>query len=369
MFADRPGRVSAWQPESVTLAYALRLYPTANKASVLPLYIREFQRLHGQALEELLTRAWGQGHAGFPLGGLCQKGRGQFRQRALYRAWQDLRRQVRACKETKRRFRLPYLRAEMLTVAEVQSPRRTRSFDYWIHLEGTPGDQVYLPASGHKALNRALTFPGAALCQGAEIYRRNGKWYARVFVKVPVPAVYATTQKSLGCDVGVRKAVCTSDGYRGPDLRPVLTRMRECQADRRRRGVERRTVLSYQRSRLSHEARRIVSVAQKSGRAISLEDPARLIRWKGHAARFFGNRVALLGQLMGVPVALVPPPYTSQTCGRCGTRESTVREGEDFWCGSCHRLTDADTNAAEVISGMAHAISGRGAEKALGAGA
>jgi len=72
---------------------------------------------------------------------------------------------------------------------------------------------------------------------------------------------------------------------------------------------------------------------------------------------------------MGVSVALVPPPYTSQTCGRCGTRESTVRDGEDFWCGTCRRLTDADTNAAEVIASMAREVSGPGADKTLTAGA
>jgi transposase len=356
------------KPPHVTLAYAVRLYPTANKASVLPLYIREFQRLHGLALDELLTRAWEQGHAGFPLGGLSQKGRGEFQQRALYRAQQDLVRTAKAGKARPYRWDrkaekraenwigVPFLKAEMLTAAEVQTPRRAKSWDLWVHLEGTPKDQIYLPANRHRALNRALAFPGATLSQSAEVYRRNGKWYARVFVTVPLPVVVESGLHPLGCDVGVRKAVCTSDGYRGPNVRPILARMRDRNADRQRRGHEKQTVKSYQRSQLAHEARRIVSVAQKTGRGVACEDPTRLIRWKQHAAKHFASRVVLLGQLMGVSVALVPPAYTSQTCGRCGSRESTVRLGEDFWCESCRRLTDADTNAARVISRMAHDI-------------
>jgi transposase len=353
--------------QHITLAYAVRLYPTANKASVLPLYVREFQRLHTAALEELLARAWAQGHAGFPLGGLNQQGRGEFAQRALYRAQQDLRRTAKAGKAVPYRWdrkaekradnwlSVPYLKAEMLTAAEAQPPRTGRAFNLWIHLEGTPRDQVYLPANRHRALNRALAYPGARLSRGAEVYRRNGKWYARVFVKVPMPEVAAITS-FLGCDVGARKAVCSSDGYRGPDLRPILARMRDRNADRQRRGHTKQTTKSYQRSRLAHEARRLVSVARASGRGVAVEDPTRLIRWQQHAAKDFASRVVLLGQLMGVSVALVPPPYTSQTCSRCMTRESTVRLGEDFWCEACRRLVDADINAAEVISRMAHDV-------------
>lgn len=336
----------------VALSYKLRLHPSRVKSEMLALLCAHFGREHARAVPRVLAHWW---NAGKPsMKGFSTKGEGEFAERAVRRAAQDLARTLKSCRRTGSDVRIPTLRAEMMDNVKAQRPRYARRFQVWFHIEGLSAScQMYLPANLHRAVNRALALPGAKLANSATIFRKNGKWYATVYVHVPFAEPYQP-HGFIGADVGVRKSVCTSDGRRGRDLRPVLRRMRDRNADRQRRGCEKITNgFSFQRSLLSGEARRIVSVARKSGRGVAVEDPSRLVRWRMHAARFFGERVKLLCQIAGVPVVLVPPAYTSQTHARCGSRESTVRHGELLWCAACRSLEDADVNAAKQISAMA----------------
>jgi hypothetical protein len=172
----------------------------------------------------------------------------------------------------------------LIDTAEIQPPRKARGFDCWIMLQGTTTSRgknggFYVPAQRHRAINRALALPGAKLSESAEVFRKNGKWYARVSVSVPLVEIQQP-RGWLGCDVGVRAAVTRSDGYQGPDLRPILKRYRQHRADQQRAGLERSYTTSPQRQALAREARKAVTVCLRSGRGISLEDPARLLRWK-----------------------------------------------------------------------------------------
>jgi hypothetical protein len=340
------------RPDSaVVLGYKLKLCPNRVKSDLLALLCMEFGRLHATALERLSGE-----HPAKPvtLKGLKQAGTGEFAQRATRRAVLDLQRQRKALASRKRKFSpwpvpLPYLQAEILDAAELQKPRHAEHFDCWIHVEGLSREcQLYLPAKFHDALNKSLALPGAMLGKSAEIFRRDGQWYARVSVTVPQPESILTSGV-IGADVGVRAAVATSDGRKSRSLHPVLNRTRDKHAERQRRLETRRTNgLSYQRQVLCKEARRLVTLAERTGRAVALENPDRLIRWRQHAARFFAKRVSLLGALIGVPVVLVNPAYTSRICSCCGSRESD-RHRTQFHCFGCGHTANADVNAARNI--------------------
>src|SRR4028119_1645681 len=55
-------------------------------------------------------------------------------------------------------------------------------------------------------------------------------------------------------------------------------------------------------------------------------------------------------KIAGIPVVLVPAPYTSQTCSRC--RHIGVRNNKSFKCGHCGLKADADLNAAYNIAAL-----------------
>jgi len=323
----------------VILSYKLKLYPTRNKADTLALLVALFQRAHA-ACTTALTQEGGRPPS--------TKGMGEFVGRAYRRAYIDYRR------ITKAGHTPGFLKAELIDSADLQLPKRANGFDYWILLKGTK-DKLYIPAKSHRALNRALTLPGAELNLGtkgsAYIMRKNGKWYAYVTVKVPLAEVQQP-KGWLGCDVGARSAVVRSDGYRGPDLRPILQRKKERLASQQRNGITRQST-THQRQILAREARNAVLVAKRSGRGVSLEDPKRLIRWRQHAARYFGQRVRLLAAIMGVCIQEVNPAYTSITCSRCGLANRGMRHQESFRCWRCGFTHNADFNAALNIAARA----------------
>jgi hypothetical protein len=331
----------------VTLGYSLKLYPSRNKADTLAALAALFQRLHADATHQLANAE----RPRLP----STKGLGEFVSRAYRRAYRDY------CRTSKAGHKPGSLKAELIDSAEIQQSRKAHGFDCWIMLRGTTTSRgrnggFYIPAKRHRGINRALALPSAKLNESAEVFRKNGKWYARVSVCVPLPEVQQPTGR-LGCDVGARAAVTRSDGYQGPDLRPILKRQKERKAQHQRQGIC-RSSKTHQRHILIKEARKAVSVALRSGRGVSVEDPKRLIRWKQHGARIFGHRVLLLAAIHGLAVAVVNPAGTSLTCSRCGFAERRQRHKEFFRCWRCGHTRNADLNAALNLCHKAYAVTG-----------
>ena len=326
--------------QAVNLSYKLKLYPTQNKADTLALLVALFQREHAACT---MVMSQGEGHRP------STKGMGEFIGRAYRRATIDYRR------TTKAGHKPGALKAELIDSAEVQQPRKAKGFDCWIMIRGTTTNRgrnggFYIPAKKHRAINRTLALPGATLNESTEVFRKNSKWYARVSVSVPV----ATVQHPhgwLGCDVGVRHSVVRSDGYRGRTLKGVVFGPRRTR--KRFQPIPRkRYSRTFQRQVLTKEARRAVSVAQRSGRGISLENPQRLPKWGGWGARIFAHTVLLLSMIAGVPVRLCKPAYTSQTCPHCHSRD-TFRVNEMFRCLDCRYTNHADfVGALNLSSGF-----------------
>jgi transposase len=279
---------------------------------------------------------------------------GEFIGRAYRRAYIDYRR------ITKAGHTPGPLKAELIDSADLQHPKHAIGFDYWVLLKGTK-DKLYIPARSHRALNRTLALPGAKLNTGTKgsafVMRKNGKWYVYVTVSVPLAEVQAPNGW-LGCDIGARSAVVRSDGYKGPDLRPLFRRDNERKRNHAYLGLERKRSMSPARQAIAREARRTVLVALKSGRGIALEAPKNLIRWKKHAARFFGYRVMLLAAIYGLAVQEINPAYTSITCSQCGLVNRHLRHKETFHCWRCGLTVNADFNAAVNLCHRAYAITG-----------
>ena len=325
------------------LSYKLKLYPTRNKADTLALLAALFHKSHTDCTTRLAQE---QGRPP------SSKGMGEFAGRAYRRAFIDWRRTRKAGQQP------GFLKAELIDSTDLQLPKQARGFDYWILLKGTK-DKLYIPARGHRGLNRALALPGAQLNLGTKgsafVMRKNGKWYAYVTVSVPMAAVQQP-KGWLGCDIGARSAVVRSDGYKGPDLRPLFRRDDERKRNHAYKGLERKRSFSPSRQVIAREARRVVSVALCTGRGIALEAPKSLIRWKKHAARFFGYRVLLLAAIYGLAVQEINPAYTSITCSRCGLVNRDMRHKETFHCWRCGLTVNSDFNAAVNLCHRAYRV-------------
>ena len=113
-------------------------------------------------------------------------------------------------------------------------------------------------------------------------------------------------------------------------------------------------------------SKKIVETAKRTGRGIALEDLKsirervtarggdarnRLSGWSFHQMYTF---LAYKATLAGVPVVLVDPAYTSQTCPECGHCERSNRKSQsEFRCKACGHEQHADIVGARNIRNAA----------------
>jgi IS605 OrfB family transposase len=196
----------------------------------------------------------------------------------------------------------------------------------------------------------------------------------------------------LGVDLGRTDIAHTSEGdnWNGQQLNRIRDHYSKLRAALQRKASK-GTRSSRRRcrqllQRLSGKERRfqawvnhriskaIVSRAKATNSALALEDLTgirervnqqprskaerrRTNNWAFYQLRMF---VVYKAAIAGVPVVLVPPAYTSQTCHRClhihPDPTQSYRSGKKFKCGHCGWEGDADLNGANVIALLGAAV-------------
>ncbi|MER5422162.1 RNA-guided endonuclease InsQ/TnpB family protein [Streptosporangium roseum] len=206
----------------------------------------------------------------------------------------------------------------------------------------------------------------------SDLIHRDGTWL--LYATCDLPDVPITEPDGfVGVDLGIANIATTSDGTRhlGKGLGAHRHRQR-----RLRRRLQRKATKSARRllkKRRRKEARfaadtnhriakRIVTVAARTGRGIALEDlqgirdrvrlrkPQR-VTLHSWSFRQLGGFIAYKAARHGVAVIHVDPAYTSQACSACGHIDRRNRpDQETFACTSCGFAEHADVNAARNIA-------------------
>ncbi|MFJ8360016.1 RNA-guided endonuclease InsQ/TnpB family protein [Streptomyces sp. NPDC093984] len=209
----------------------------------------------------------------------------------------------------------------------------------------------------------------------SDVVQRGGKWFLIATCEIPDPEVYEPAD-FIGVDRGVVNLATTSDGtnYQGHRL----GRYRRCQARKRAelqkkntRSATRRLARRAQKEKrhatqVNHRiSKEIVSVAQRTGRGIAVEqldgirERVRLRRdQRGTLSswpfRQLGQHLAYKARKAGVPFLEVDAAYTSQRCPRCGHIERANRSTRDhFRCRRCGLAGPADVVAGVNVRNRA----------------
>lgn len=209
----------------------------------------------------------------------------------------------------------------------------------------------------------------------ADLVYRGGAFYLHQVCEVEEPEEVAV-EGWLGVDLGITNLAATSDGetFCGGGVerrrvwyerrRAVLQSVGTKSAKRRLRRLAGR-LARFQRDVNHCISKALVGIAERTSRGIGLEDlrgirertrvrrkqRARHHNWAFYQLRTF---VAYKACLAGVPVQLVDPSYTSQTCPLCGHCARWNRRTRDwFACSACGFAGPADHVAAMNIADRA----------------
>jgi len=213
---------------------------------------------------------------------------------------------------------------------------------------------------------------------------RKGDYYINICVEIPSDPT-GKTPKVIGVDLGRRDIATTSAGksWRGEKIQATRDRYSKVRSNvqskrtRSARRLMRRLSGREQRFQkwLNHTiSSQLVNEAKTANAALAFEDLTnirqslnekprnkterrRTNNWAFYQLRMFTQYKAVIA---GVPVILVPPAYTSQTCNRCGhvhpVKGKSFRSGKQFKCGHCGFEYDADVNAAKNIAALGRAV-------------
>ncbi|WP_245797368.1 RNA-guided endonuclease InsQ/TnpB family protein [Mangrovactinospora gilvigrisea] len=218
----------------------------------------------------------------------------------------------------------------------------------------------------------------------SDLIERDGVFYLVATCEVPEAATYEP-DAFVGVDLGIVNIATTSTGFRAAGrglnryrkrqqaLRAKLQKKRTKSAKRRlkqRSGREQRHATNT-----NHViAKTIVTEAERTSCGISLEDlkgirqrvrlrrPQRVALHSWAFAQL-GGFIVYKARRVGVPLVLVDPAYTSQTCAECGHLDTRNRiDQATFICQGCGVVAHADRIASRNIAHKGEAVWNAGRE-------
>jgi len=211
----------------------------------------------------------------------------------------------------------------------------------------------------------------------ADLVYKKGKFYLFQTVDVPEEDI-DDVETFVGVDFGLTDIVVTSDGVK--HSADGLNKYREHQqkirssiqakADTSKRSTKRncrrlsKRLQGKERTHckiINHTiAKSIILSAKESGKGVAIEDLTNIRFTSKHRNKKFRTKLGkwsfgqlrsfleYKGLLYGVPVVVVDPRYTSQTCNVC--KHLGKRTNKHFKCNNCGNDMDADVNASLNIA-------------------
>ncbi len=335
--------------------YKLKIFPTNSKSELIR-YVLNRGQLY---LKSFL------GHELFSGKKVSTEGQGQLANQMANLARNKAKAIKECSKTTGNKWNVPKNPKPEVPVKLEKSKKS--SYDYWVCVPNLFEKKklVRVPAKSHKALNKAIK-NGWKLSSWAYLKSENE---IIVFVKKEVKKAEIPIDV-IGVDVGLKRCITTSDGYRGLDLRPLIRSEKIKRSERFRQRTKYKQEISYKRKndktkikqQINRYARSVINRARAQGIGVAVESSRVLINLKsgnlqGWARCAFFNRVQVLGKEEGVFVVGVNPAYTSKKCPDCravGNRDGINFTCENWKCNKVSVLQDAD-----IVGGKNIQIEGR----------
>ncbi|MFG3342669.1 RNA-guided endonuclease InsQ/TnpB family protein [Glycomyces sp. NPDC048151] len=203
----------------------------------------------------------------------------------------------------------------------------------------------------------------------SDLVCRKGSWFLLATVDITDAEANADPVDFIGVDMGIVNIATTSDGdnHCGAGLRRYRKRMAKVRAELQAKATKSAKKKLKARSRREAQAvkdtnhriaKQLVTVAERTGRGIGIEDLAgirdrvrlpaaqrgELNSWSFYQLQKF---IAYKAKRAGVPVVVIDARNTSRACPRCGHISKANRPNQaSFACRRCGLAGPADQVAA-----------------------
>jgi IS605 OrfB family transposase len=207
-----------------------------------------------------------------------------------------------------------------------------------------------------------------------DLVYQSGKFYLLCNLEIQTPKKY-DTEGVIGIDLGVKNIAVSSlgDVFSGEHIekkRKQYHAHRQRLQKRGTRSARRRIKTTGQKeSRFRKDVNHVISKllvtqAKALGYSLALEELTNInkrvtVRRVNRSERMswafaqLRSYIAYKAELYGVPLTIVPAPYTSQTCSECKHCEKANRKSQAlFLCVSCGHTENADFNASKNIANL-----------------
>ena len=208
-------------------------------------------------------------------------------------------------------------------------------------------------------------------CRPARLIFRNKMFFILLYIDVPIPKEYDPIT-ALGVDLGIVNLAVDSDGfiYSSTDSERInkinnlrfKLRLKNTKSSKRHLRKISRKISNITRNTNHCISKELVAKAKDTNRSIALEDlkgissrkRLRVQRGNQWSYRRMRDFIEYKSALNGVPVMVVDPRHTSNTCPRCGYVSKSNRPSrDDFICRSCGLAGLSDHVAAINIAARA----------------
>jgi IS605 OrfB family transposase len=207
-----------------------------------------------------------------------------------------------------------------------------------------------------------------------DLVYRLGKWFLLCTIDIPNSEQYVPTD-CIGVDLGVKRIATTSENesYSGDTIEKKRIQYSEHRKRLQKRGTRsaKRRIknIGNKEARFRKDvnhciSKQLVEKAKGTICALALEELKGIntrvtvrksqrnqrLSWSFYQLRSFIEYKAME---QGVPIVIVPAPYTSQTCSACGHCEKNNRKNQsEFICLDCGFAANADYNASLNIKSL-----------------
>ena len=207
-----------------------------------------------------------------------------------------------------------------------------------------------------------------------DLVYQNGNFYLLCTLDILTEEKY-NAEGVIGIDLGVKNIAVSSlgDVFSGEHIekkRKQYHAHRQRLQKRGTRSARRRIKTTGQKeSRFRKDTNHVISKllvtkAKALGYSLALEKLTNInkrvtVRRVNRSERMswafaqLRSYITYKAELCGVPLVIVPAPYTSQTCSKCGHCEKANRKSQAlFLCMSCGHAENADFNASKNIANL-----------------